>query len=322
MSTHFQNKNKSITKAPNLRAFFTEWQDNLNLRVEAQEIKPDTAITYTRGALKFIEWLGNEQPSADAIRRWKADTLQTINARGTKNTSTTINTWLSGLRAFFGWLADMGEIPFNPTQAIKGAKRRGANLSHTRDVLTDREVIRLLAQPNRDKPEGVRDYAILCIMVYTAARGIEIHNANSEDLKNIGGALALKIQGKGHFEKDDFLILSADVENAVRDWLVIRGKDDGALFVSCSNRSKGERLSRISIRAIVKGYINAAGIRGNVTTHSLRHTAITNAIRHGAPIQKVKGMSRHASLDTLMGYFHDLDRLTDPAEKYISYSTE
>jgi site-specific recombinase XerD len=307
---------EQITKTLNLRALANDWQDNLNLRVDAQEIKPDTAITYMRGVMKFVDWLGTTPAVPDTIRRWKGDLLKD------ENKIASVNAWLAGLRSFFGWLAEEGQIPFDPTQSIPGAKRKGANQSHVRELLTDREVIRLLAQPNRDTNEGVRDYAMLCIMLYTAARGIELHRADVEDLRTLDGALVLQVQGKGHDEKDSKLILSNEAENAVRDWLVIRGKEAGALFTSSSNKSKGERLSRRAIREIVKDYMNAAGLQGNKTTHSLRHTAITNAIRHGVPIQKVKGMSRHASLDTLMIYYHEVDRLTDPAERHISYVVE
>lgn len=317
MSTQLQPKPTTITKAPNFRALVNEWQDNLNLRVEAQEIKQDTAVSYVRGVTKFIEWMGNEQPSPETIRRWKANLL-----KAEKKTAS-VNTWLAGLRSFFSWLAEVGQIPFNPAQAIPGAKRRGANDHHARELLTDREVIRLLAQPNRETREGVRDYAILCIMVYAAARGIELHRSDLSDLKSMGGALVLHVQGKGHDEKDAVIMLCNEAESAVSAWLAIRGKDDGPLFVSSSNRSKGERLSRRSIRGIVKGYMTAAGIRGNTTTHSLRHTAITNAIRHGVPIQKVsRELARHNSMDTTMIYYHDVSRLTDPPEKYISYSSE
>lgn len=314
MLTHLAT-NQTLTQS-DLICFVQPWLDALELRVQAQELKPDTAITYKRGVIKFLEWLAGKRPSADVIRAWKADLLNN------KIKPSSVNIWIAGLRSFFGWLAEIGEIPFDPTQAIKGASRKGTAKRHIRESLTDREVIRLLEQPNRETREGVRDYAMLCIMLYTAARGIELHRADIEDLKTMDGALVLNVQGKGHYEKDDFLVLSAEAENAVRYWLVLRGKESGALFNSCSNYSKGARLSRRALRGMVKRYFEAAGIQGNKTTHSLRHTAITSAIRHNAPIQKVKGMSRHASIDTLMIYYHEADRLSDPAEKYISYSKE
>jgi site-specific recombinase XerD len=292
----------------------TAWKDNLSLRVMAGEVKQDTATAYTRGLSKFMAWLGDRTPDPDVIREWKADLLSK------SNKPASINAWLAGLRSFFGWLAELGKIPFDPTQAIKGATRKGTRARHSRESLTDREVIRLLSMPGRDTPEGARDYAMLAAMVYTAARGIELHRANVEDLRTIDGALVMYVQGKGHDEKDDFVVLSPEAESAMRDWLVLRGKDSGALFTSCSNRTAGGRLSRRSIRGIVKGYFDAAGFTGNKTTHSLRHTAITNAIRHDAPLHKVQGMSRHASIETLMIYYHEVDRLTDPAERYISYA--
>ena len=168
--------------------------------------------------------------------------------------------------------------------------------------------------------QGKRDYAILSLMLYTAARGIEVYRSDLDDLSTEQGKLVLSVQGKGHIEKDDILVLPHEAETAMREWLSVRGMDKGALFTSLSHRSMNSRLSRRALRSIIKKYILSAGIVGdNKTTHSLRHTAITSAIRHKAPAQKVMGMSRHVSMDTLMIYYHETDRIDDPAEEYISY---
>ena len=190
MLTHLAT-NQTLTQS-DLICFVQPWLDALELRVQAQELKPDTAITYKRGVIKFLEWLAGKRPSADVIRAWKADLLNN------KIKPSSVNIWIAGLRSFFGWLAEIGEIPFDPTQAIKGASRKGTAKRHIRESLTDREVIRLLEQPNRETREGVRDYAMLCIMLYTAARGIELHRADIDDLKTMDGALVLQVQGKGH----------------------------------------------------------------------------------------------------------------------------
>ena len=291
------------------------WRSALALRVAAQELQHDTALTYERGARKFLAWLGDQEPNADAIRAWKASLLQA------QVKPASVNIWLAGVRHLFAWLNELGTIPYNPAESIRGASRKGKAKRHVREALTDREVVRLLEQPNRSTHEGARDYAILCVMLYTAARGIELHRANIDDLQTRSGVLVLQVQGKGHSEKDDMVVLTHEAECALRDWMAIRGKESGPLFTSLSNFSRGERLSRRAMRAIVKRYFDLAGIRGNKTTHSLRHTAITNAIRNHAPVQRVKGMSRHASLDTLMIYYHEVDRLSDPAEKYIRYES-
>jgi site-specific recombinase XerD len=233
-----------------------------------------------------------------------------------------VNAWLAGVRSFFGWLAETYQIPFDPAAQIRGATRKGTKARHVRQALTDNEVRRLLAQPDRDTTQGKRDYAILATMLYTAARGIEIHRADLADLQTVSGQLVLMVQGKGHTEKDELLVLIGEAETAMRDWLAVRGSVPGALFTSLSNRTHNERLSRRALRDIVKGHFQAAGVHGdNKTTHSLRHTAITSAIRNNAPLEKVRGMTRHVSTDTLMIYYHETDRIDDPAEKYIDYGT-
>ncbi len=74
------------------------------------------------------------------------------------------------------------------------------------------------------------------------------------------------------------------------------------------------------MRQIVKHYYKLAGVRGErKTTHSLRHTAISSAVRHGAPVQKVRAMARHANIETTMIYYHEIDRIENPAEAFISY---
>jgi len=289
------------------------WIAHLELRVKAQEISADTVVGYRRGAMKFIDWL-NGNPTPDAIRRWKAALLES----GDKPSA--VNAWMAGVKSFFKWLAETNQIPFDPASLIEGASRRGTKKRHTRQSLTNNEVIRLLEVPDRTTKRGKRDHAILITMLYTAARGIEMHRADVEDLRTEHGKLVLAIQGKGHAEKDDILVLPHDAETAVRDWLAERGTDKGPLFTSLSRRSMKQRLSRRALRMIVKKCMALAGIYGkDKTTHSLRHTAITSAIRNHVPAEKVRGMSRHASLDTLMIYFHETDRIDDPAEEYISY---
>lgn len=311
--TRYEPTNTAITAPRDVIALIPQWEHSLQQRVDAQEISADTATGYKRGVMKFLSWVQGQQPNPEAIRSWKAELLKA----GTRPAS--VNAWLAGLRSFFSWLAEIGQIPFDPTQSIRGATRKGTKKRHVREALTDSEARRLLQQPDQGTPDGIRDYSMLALMLYTAARGIELHRSDIADLQTMNGKLVLYVQGKGHIEKDEMLVLTGEAEPAMRAWLTIRGKIAGALFVSMSNRSKGERLSRRALRDIIKGYFDAAGVHGNKTTHSLRHTAITSAIRHGAPAEKVRGMSRHASLDTLMIYYHEADRIDDPAEQYISY---
>lgn len=303
-----------ITPALKIAEALLDWQAWLDKKVEAGAISQDTANTYRRGANKFTAWLGDRAVDGDTILEWIAE------LRSNGNKPAAINAWLGGVRSFFGWAADRNHITFNPAQGIRGAKRSGTKKRHVREALEDSEVIRLLKQPDRSTAEGKRDYALLAIQLYTAGRGIELYRADVADLQTQGGHMVLMVQGKGQTEKDEPLILVSEAAEAVRDWLVARGDQPGALFTSLSDRSKGKRLSRSATREILKRHFKAAGVIGNKTTHSLRHTAITNALRHGVSITRVsKQLARHASIDTTMIYVHEADRLADPVEEHIHY---
>lgn len=305
-----------ITPAPALLDLLTPFAQALDLKVRAGEISANTATLYLRGAKRFITWLDVQESravEADTIRSWKAELAQGNYAPAT------INAWLAGVKALFSWATERGKLAYNPAALIKGASRKGIKKHHKREVLTPSEMRRVLSIPDTTK-QGLRDKAILALMAYTGVRSIEVHRADYKDLHTQGGRLVLFVQGKGHIEADDFVVIAnPNLESALSAWLAVRGKQAGSLFCSLSNRSQDERLSLRALRFIVKDYFAKAGVIGNKSTHSLRHTAITTAIQAGAPLQKVMSMSRHANIDTLMIYAHEIDRLEQPAEEMITY---
>jgi len=300
-------------------ALVSDWYTSLDLRIRTGELAENSGSTYKRGWGKFAGWYEAQDAgtiTADTIRLWIAE----LKAKG--YTPATVNAWYAGVRAFYGWLSSDRGLLLNPTQGVKGARRKGTMTTHKRDNLTDTETLRVLAFYASQDAQDARNRAMLHFMAFTALRGVEIARADLEDLKTESGRLVLYVQGKGHEEKDTPVIIPQGAQAAVYDWLAARGEQAGPLFLAVKGKCKGERLTTRSIRRIVKTAFRGAGIQGkSKTTHSLRHTAITNAIRNGAPIQKVRAMARHASIETTMIYYHEVDRLENPAEDYVSYLT-
>lgn len=292
------------------------WRDHLTLLVGSGELRPATAEQYTRSMNGFSAWLEerNQTATRDTIRAWLADL-------NTHYRPSSVNVFYSGVRAFFTWAVNEGYMTSNPTTGIKGAKREGTKTSHKRQPLTDAEVVRLLSQPDLHTPSGYRDYTIMCLMLYTGVRTIEVYRADLEDLRRVGNSLVLDVQGKGHDEKDAYVVLAnPQVQDAIYTWVAMRGDDPGPLFWSLSNNSKHQRLTRDSIRRSVKGYLKAAGISDRrITTHSLRHTAITAAVRGGASLVQAQNMARHTDPKTTMIYIREVNRAADPAEARIEY---
>lgn len=294
-----------------------EWDLHLTDLVKSKQMSQRTQQTYQAAIKRFMLWA--------VENRHLVDQNVAINYKIAMNQYSpySVNVWITGARTFFDWCVSTGRLANNPFKQLKGYQRKGTNQKHSKQSLTNEEVRRILSIDNSSKI-GLRDKAIVALMLYCGLRTIEIHRANYEHLRTEQNQLVLDVHGKGRLAADETVILTNQaLVTSIMDWIAARGQWNGALFVSFSDKNINSRLTTDALRHIVKAYFKVSGIIGaKKSTHSLRHTAITNAIYNGASIQKVQSMARHANVSTTMRYFHEVDRLTNPAESYIDYGEE
>ena len=172
----------------------------------------------------------------------------------------------------------------------------------------------------RDTLQGLRDYAILTLMVTGGLRTIEVIRANIEDLRTVADSTALFVQGKGREEKTEYIKITAPVEKAIRAYLRARGTAEAAepLFTSLSNNSRGNSSTR-SISGIVKARLQAAGYDSpRLTAHSLRHTAVTLSLLAGRDLAEVQQFARHANIATTMIYNHAIDKAKNSCSEAVT----
>jgi len=291
------------------------WEDALQLDAQAGQLSETSAAIYRRGMNRFYTWLFTQNVdvvSPTVIKQWMA-------AEKDLHKPSSVNTWYAGVKRFFTWAVGEGLLLNNPTEGVKNVKRRGTNKRHLRDALTDREVLRILAAPDRSTDAGKRDYAILCLMAFCALRQIEVQRLDVDDLSTVDGLPVLRITGKGAEDDDEIAVIAHPrAQDAIYEWLAVHPTDAGAMFVALGNRSRNVRLSLRSIRGLVKGYYKSAGVKnGKKTTHSLRHSAITKVAKKD--IMKAQQVARHVNINTTMIYVHEADRLDDPGEAFIDY---
>ncbi len=300
------------------------------LRYEAEEndASSNTVATYRKGLSVFTAWcrdngLALAMVTPVDVAGFKTWLKNTEWADDTYYSVQTVNLRLTAVRRFYAWAVVTGKALINPAADVKGVKRKKSR-THKRDALTNGEVSKVLATCDCGTIEGLRDKVILVLMAYCGLRQIEIHRANIGDVRTKGDRLVIFVTGKGHTEGDDYLVIPMSQEPLVAEWLRLRSgaKPGDPLFVSLSNRSNGNRLSLRAIRYLVKMRYHQAGVVAGgqtKTTHSLRHSAITNAIRQGATPMQVQSMARHADYNTTLGYFHEVNRIDNPAEDLINY---
>lgn len=234
--------------------------------------------------------------------------------------ASTVKTYLTATRLFFRWLEQEG-IYKNIADKLKGAK---VEHGHKKDALTVDQVKDVIDTFRAsDESTAKRDYAIFCLMVTCGLRTIEVVRADIEDLRTLGSKTVLYVQGKGKDEKSDYVIITREVEKAIRSYLATRKDvtDKAPLFSSTSNNSKGKRLSTRTISGLVKDKLVETGLNSSrLTAHSLRHTAVTLSLLGGSTLQEARQFARHSNIATTEIYAHNLERIANPCESIVSGS--
>ena len=277
------------------------------------DVRPKSKDTYRKAVKQFIAYLsenGISQPTRETVIEWR-DSLKE------SHKPTTIQTYITAVKLFFRWLEQEG-IYKNIADHVKGVK---ISTGHKKDYLTSKQSHKVLESIDTDTLKGLRDYAIVGLMLTTGVRTIEVTRADIADLRTVGDTAVLYVQGKGKDEKADYVKLAPQVETAIRDYITARGASEESepLFTSTSRNNYGERMTTRSIRAIAKNSMVEAGFNSDrLTAHSMRHTAGTLALLNGASTREVQQLLRHSNINTTMIYAHELDRAKNDSELKVA----
>lgn len=282
--------------------------------IDYLDVSKKTIETYARALKQFFKFLSvnniNRPDRKDVI--YFKDQIKAVHK------PTTVQNYIVAVRLFFSWAEQEG-LYKNIANKIKGSK---LNREHKKDYLTSNQVKAVLSGIDRSTLKGLRDYAILSLMITGGLRTIEVSRANVEDVSVVGGSTVLYIQGKGREEKTDYMKIQPVVERAIRSYLKANSRKlspKEPLFSSTSNNSKGKRLSTRSISGIVKNRLVETGYDSErLTAHSLRHTAVTLTLLGGQTLQEVQQFARHTNITTTQIYAHNLDRTKNKCEEVIA----
>ncbi len=281
-------------------------EELINSFVQALDRRETTKETYLKALREFAKWLGGNSPvglTSHDIQRYR-DFLVSKNL-----SSTSLSTYLTSVRRFYDYLISIDLVTENPAKRIRGS---GRPQRHLREPLTKDEVENLLSAIDISSPVGLRDWAMINLMVRCGLSEIEIVRANVVDIKVKGGKQVIFVQGKSKDKKDEYVILTPPAQEALEKYLESRGKvsEDEPLFWGVGNRAKGGRITTRAIRERVNHHLKLAGIkRKGITPYSLRHTAALLAIEGGAAVTEVKQMLRHKTIDSTLVYFEESEEL-------------
>ena len=266
------------------------WRSLVANFVSGLDVKESSRSLYTRTITQYFKWLQDEGKEINSPSR--ADILEYKDSLLSSGLSAlTIGSYIVAVRKFYEW-AEAEKIYPNIAKGIKTPKRVQA---FKKQHLTDTKSGELLAH---FQTLSLRDYAIVNLILRTGLRTIEVVRADVGDITFKGERRILKIWGKGHTEKDDFVILTEKAYQPIKDYLETRkgAKQGEPLFTSNSRQNAGERLTTRTISKICKEGLQAIGLDGKeFTAHSLRHTTAVAILKHGGSITDVQEVLRHTS---------------------------
>ena len=273
------------------------WRELVATFVASQDVKESSRNLYTRTLSQFFLWV--ERTGRVLLQLSRQDILEYKDELLSSGLSAlTIGSYLTSVRKFWEWAEAEKQYP-NIAKGIKTPKRVQA---FKKQHLTDVKSTELL---EHYKSLSLRDYAIVNLILRTGLRTIEVVRADIGDITFKGERRILKIWGKGHTEKDDFVVLSDKAYLPIKDYLATRkgAKAGEPLFISNSRQNAGERLTTKTISTICKEGLKAIGLDGKeFTAHSLRHTTAVAILKHGGAITDVQSVLRHTSPATSQIY--------------------
>ncbi len=175
------------------------------------------------------------------------------------------------------------------------------------EVLSQDEMLQLLAAPDRSSPMGARDAAILELLYASGLRVSELCSLNIQDVDEG----TVRVKGKGGKER---IVPVAKAAISALDHYLVQFRTDEeekALFLS----SKGKRVDRGAVWTMVKQMAKKAGITRPISPHTLRHCFATHLLENGADLRVIQELLGHANISTT-------DRYTQISQKHLQDAFE
>lgn len=266
---------------------------------------PNTRKAYARAASDFAAWCAL-RGVVDVRQVQPVHVAAYI--EGLQVAAPSVKQRLAALRMLFDWLVIGQVMPTNPAASVRGP-RHSVKKGKT-PVLLAEEARALLDAIDTSTPIGLRDRALVGLMIYTFARVGAVVKMRLEDVYDQGRRSWVRLHEKGG--KQHEMPCHHNLEawlHAYIDGAGIVGPK-GWLFRSALGRSGqlSERpLSQSDVYRMIRRRAAGADIKTRIGCHSFRATGITEYLKNGGRLEIAQQMANHESARTTGLY----DRRTD-----------
>lgn len=223
---------------------------------------------------------------------------------------------LAAVRMLFDYLVTGGLMPFNPASAVRGPKhvvKKGKT-----PVLAAEQARMLLDSIKTDTIVGLRDRALIAVMVYSFARVGAVVGMRVEDYGESGRRSMFRLHEKGgkyhevpaHHNAEAYV--DAYLAEATPDGATAAERRRLPLFRSVDRQRQltSRPMSRTDVLQMIKRRVRQAGLPLSTCCHTFRATGITAYLENGGTIEKAQQIANHESPRTTKLYDRTNDQLT------------
>ena len=260
----------------------------------------NTRAAYARAIAQFMAWCESHQLQLQDIQP-----VHVAAYRESRTTSAaTIKQHLAAIRHLFDYLVVGQVLPFNPASSVRGPKHVVA--TGKTPILEPDEARLLLDSIDTSRISGIRDKAIIGVMLYSFARVSAVVKLKIEDYYQTGKRWKLRLHEKGGKVRD--LPVHHQAEDYLDAYLEAGGlADDKKAPLFRTVNTKGEltdrALYRTNVTEMVKRRARQAGLAPDkICSHSFRGTGITTYLANDGQLETAQMIAGHASPRTTKLY--------------------
>jgi site-specific recombinase XerD len=212
----------------------------------------------------------------------------------------TVKQRLAALRMLFDWMVVGQVIPVNPAHAVRGP--RHTQKKGKTPVLTPEEARAILDAIETDSLPGLRDRALIGLMVYTFARVGAVLSMKVEDFFVQGRRGWVRLHEKGG--KEHTMPTHHNLDRYLEEYIAAAGiaqERKAPLFRTTNGRSgelTGNSLLQSDVWRMIRRRALAAGIKTEIGCHTFRATGITAYLKNGGKLEIAQQMAAHESART------------------------
>jgi len=271
--------------------------------LKTQGYAPRTIESYLPYAREFIAYLDSKaiEKLQDVIPEVVSQyqTYLATELPGKKRLSIkTQNLKMTAVMNLFRFLVRERNFLYDPTSHIR---IKDPPKKRVRQVLSEKDMVKVLNAPNPEIPIGLRDKAMLELYYSCGIRNTESRTLLTTDI-DLDNRLVRIRNPKGG--GDDTVPMGKVAALYLEEYLrysrpkLLKSDLEMTLFLSKSGKPLDDSMPSY----IVQKYARIAGLKRKADAHTIRHTCGTHLHNHGADIRCIQELLRHKSIDTTQVY--------------------